>query len=75
MRQVGTRRDRELSGKPSGILLAEGARFSESVSSLSHLAYVPKGVYRYRSHGEANQHDQECLVRAMGALAMQRRDG
>jgi hypothetical protein len=64
-----------MTAKASGFLLTEGARFSESVSSLSHLAYMPKGVYRYRSHGEANQHDQECLVRAMGALAIRRRNG
>jgi hypothetical protein len=57
----------------SGLLLIEGARFSEAVSRLSPTTFVPKGVYRFRTHEEANRHEQDCLVRGMGLLAAERR--
>jgi hypothetical protein len=73
MRQVGSRRERELSVQASGALLAEGARFSESVAHLAPTTFMPKGVYRYGSHDAANRHAQECLTQGMGLLAAGRR--
>ncbi len=73
MRQVGQRREPELALRASGALLAEGARFSESISHLSPTTFVPKGVYRFRSHEQANRHQQDCLVRGMGLLAVARK--
>ena len=72
MRQVGARRERAIAAKANGLLLAEGARVNEAVSGLSRSTFVPKGVYRYKSHEEANQHEQDCLVRGMGLLAAER---
>ncbi|MEY4730705.1 MAG: hypothetical protein RL020_1863 [Pseudomonadota bacterium] len=72
MRQVGVRRDPEVVRKPSGTLLAEGARFNEAMSRLSQSTFIPKGVYHFRSHEDANQHMQGCLVRGMGLLAVDR---
>lgn len=72
MRQVGTRRERPLVARATGLLLAEGAGFNETVSGLSRSTFVPKGVYRYRSHEEANQHELDCLVRGMARLAAER---
>ena len=72
MRQVGARRERAIAAKANGLLLAEGARFNEAVSGLSRSTFVPKGVYRYKSHEEANRHEQDCLVRGMGLLAAER---
>lgn len=73
MKQVGSRRERELSHRASGALLAEGARFSESIAQLSPTTFMPKGLYRYRSHDAANQHAQDCLTLGMGLLAAERR--
>lgn len=73
MRRVGSRRDPELTAQASGLGLAEGARFSESVSRLSPTTFIPKGLYRFNSHEEANRHEQDCLVRGMGLLAAERR--
>jgi hypothetical protein len=56
----------------SGLLLAEGARFSESISRLSQATFVPKGVYRFRSHDAANRHAEDCLVQGMARLAAAR---
>ena len=36
--------------RASGLLLAEGARFNEAISRLAPATFVPKGVYRFRSH-------------------------
>jgi len=73
MRRVGSRREPELTAQASGPSLAEGARFSESVSRLSPRTFIPKGLYRFNSHEEANRHEQDCLVRGMGLLAAERR--
>lgn len=69
MRQVGARRERSISLSASGSLLIEGALFNEAISRLSPSTFVPKGVYRFRSHEAANQHAEDCLVRGMGLLA------
>jgi hypothetical protein len=73
MRQVGTRRERPLARHASGELLAEGARFSETVANLAKTTFIPKGVYRFRSHEEANLHDAEYLAQGMGKLAINHR--
>ncbi|MBK7663695.1 MAG: hypothetical protein IPJ21_09170 [Sterolibacteriaceae bacterium] len=72
MKQVGTRRDPAIEMQASGRLLAEGARFNETVARLSPTTFIPKGVYHFRSHQEANLHEQECLARGMGRLAAKR---
>jgi hypothetical protein len=72
MRQVGSRRERILAVNASGVLLAEGARFNEAISRLSPTTFVPKGIYRFRSHDAANRHAEDCLVRGMGRLAATR---
>ena len=72
MRQVGSRRMRPLAVNASGVLLAEGARFSEEISRLSRTSFVPKGIYRFHSHDDANRHSLDCLVRGMGRLAATR---
>jgi hypothetical protein len=59
----------------SGTLLAEGARFSESVWQLAPIAFIAKGVYRFKSHESANRFDQDCLAAAMASLAARRADG
>ena len=73
MRQVGTRRERTLVEPASGELLIEFGRFNDALSRLAPSTFMPKGVYRYKSHEEANAHAQECLVRGMAELAARRR--
>lgn len=43
-------------------------RLSGAVST-----HVPKGVYRYKTHADANRHQDECLARGMAHLALRRR--
>ena len=73
MRQVGTRQAKPIVEPASGSLLAAGARFNEAIAALAPSTYVLKGVYRFRSHDEANRHEQDCLARGMGLIAAGRR--
>ena len=76
MRQVGTRHEPQITELASGEALAAGARFSESLSRLASSTFIPKGVYRFKTHEAANKHQQDCLARGMGLLAARRsRDG
>ena len=72
MKIIGKRRESTMTARAAGALLAEGARFSESISYLAKTTFIPKGVYRFKSHEAANQHEQDCLVRGMGQLATER---
>ena len=58
--------------EPSGEALAAGARFSESIAHLARSTFIPKGVYRFKTHAEANTHQLECLARGMSLLAAER---
>lgn len=72
MRRVGQRLEPELAAAASGTLLAQGARFSEDMAGLARLGFMPKGVYRYRSHLQANEHELACLAQRMGQRAVLR---
>jgi len=73
VQRVGKRREAERVEKASGLLLAKGARFNEVMARLAPTTFVPKGVYRIKSHEEANRHELDCLVRGMVAVALKRR--
>jgi len=71
--QVGSRCVPGVFERASGQLLAEGARFNESVSRLAPTTFTPKGIYRFATHDEANRHQLDCLASGMGRLALRRR--
>lgn len=72
MRQIGTRVEQVIVERASGSLLAQGALFIEAMSKFSPVTFGTKGVYRYKSHDEAAQHELDCLVEGMGQLAVKR---
>ena len=72
MRQVGARREPAVSEQASGLLLAEGERFNETIARMAPTTFVPTGVYRFKSHDEANRHALDCLARGMARLALKR---
>jgi hypothetical protein len=72
MKTVGSRHEPRITARPSGEALAAGARLSESLSHLAPSTFIPKGVYRFKSHDAANKHQQDCLARGMGSLAARR---
>ena len=76
MKTIGSRRQTVLSEAASGEALAEGARFSETIAHLANSTFIPKGVYRFKTHEAANKHQQDCLALGMAQLAAERtRDG
>jgi len=75
MRTVGQRKQRALSLLGSAELLREGARFNESLQALGtgESAFIPKGVYFFKTLNEADLHRDDCLARGMALLARGRR--
>lgn len=69
---VGHRHERPIVEQADGTLLAEGARFSETIAHLSTSTFIPKGVYRFRSHKDANTQQEDCMVQGIGRLAAER---
>jgi len=72
MKTIGSRRQPQMTAHASGEALAAGARFSESIAHLAKSTFIPKGIYRFKSHEAANKHQQDCLARGMGLLAAAR---
>jgi len=54
--------------------LAEGGRFNDEIHRLptGNTTFIPKGVYHFMTHAEANQQQSACLARGMATLAMER---
>ena len=75
MRRVGHRKERPISFSASAALLAEGARFNDDMHGLptGTSGFIPKGVYRVRTHEVANRHQLDCLVEGMVLTALARR--
>lgn len=64
MRVIGTRKARPVSKNASGGLLKQGAAFNDELHKLptGSTTFFPKGVYRYRTHEEANAHMNDCMI-------------
>ena len=75
MRIVGKRSERPISFSASAALLIEGARFNDEIHRLpTGLAGpIPKGIFRFRRHEDANRQQDECLAAAMMRAGKDRR--
>lgn len=74
MKIVGLRRERPIETHASGSLLAEGARFNDEIHRLptGNTTFIPKGVYRFKTHEEAYQHQLDCITKGMARIAQER---
>lgn len=74
MRTIGRRQEPEITFLPSAALLAEGARFNDDIHHLptGSRTFIRKGLYRFKSHTEANRHDLDCLAEIMAEIALER---
>jgi hypothetical protein len=72
MKQIGHRTTPPLRPQADAVSLIEGARFNEALAALGPSGIMPKGVYRFRTHEQANQHQAECLAHGMADLALRR---
>jgi hypothetical protein len=77
MKTVGSRKERPLSIVASGAILAEGTRFNDEIHRLQtgNSTFEPKGVYRFMTHADANQHQIDCLAQGMAKIAQERSYG
>lgn len=75
MRTIGQRTQRPITFASSADALIEGARFNDEIHRLptGKATFIPKGVYRFRSHEDANQHQQDCLVAGMARIALEKK--
>ena len=67
MRLVGSRKERPITFHASGELLAEGASWNDEMHKLPSggTTCIPKGVFRFKSHEEANEHWLTCVSNAV----------
>lgn len=74
MRVVGNRKERPISFGASDGALAEGISFNEAMKRLptGNIGFIKKGVYRFRTHSDANQHQDEAQARMMAKIADER---
>ncbi|MCX7165453.1 MAG: hypothetical protein NTV11_04155 [Rhodocyclales bacterium] len=63
-----------ISFSASAARLAEGARFNDEIHRLpsGSDSFIPKGVYHFKAHAEANQHQSDCLAKGMASVARAR---
>ena len=74
MRTVGRRKEHPITFSASSALLAEGARFNDEMHRLptGSTTFIPKGVYHFKNHEDANRQQQDLLVEGMAEIAMER---
>lgn len=74
MRIVGSRKEQPISFSASSELLVEGACFNDEIHHLptGGITSFPKGVFRYKTHEDANRHELDCLTEGMAQIAMER---
>lgn len=62
--------------EPNADSLASGIAFSADLSRLAGgVVMFPKGIFRYKTHEEANEHEARCLAEGMARLARERSRG
>jgi hypothetical protein len=73
--KVGKRKEKTISWHASAEAFTEGVQFNESLQSLPSGGdtFIPKGVYFFKTHQEADKHRNECLIRGIAALATSRK--
>jgi hypothetical protein len=77
MKTVGSRKERPVGIEASGALLEQGARFNDELHRLptGNMTFIPKGLYRFKTHAEANEHQMDCLIKGMARIALERGRG
>lgn len=68
MKIVGKRKERGITFHADGNLLREGALFNTEMQKMQSTFRFPRGVFRYKSHEEADRHMMECVINSMVAV-------
>ena len=64
MKTVGKRSEPIITFHATAGNLREGARFNEETQRIAgkSFALIPKGVYHFKTHEEANRHSDESII-------------
>ena len=68
MKISGKRKEREITIHANGALLKEGALFNIEIQKMQATFCFSRGVFRYKSHEDADRHMMECVVNSMVAI-------
>lgn len=68
MKVVGKRKERDIAFHADGALLREGAMFNTEMQKMQSIFRFPRGVFRYKSHEEADRHMMDCVVNSIVAV-------
>lgn len=73
-RVVGKKREPSIAFDASAELLLKGMRFNDEMNKTfkRQSAGIPKGLYRFRSLKEANEHQEACVASHMARLSEER---
>jgi len=74
MRIVGRKSEPLPTSSASGEALMRAASFNEMMQSImpyGKIGCIPKGIYRFKNHEEANRQQEECLVRHMAKIQIE----
>lgn len=74
MRIAGKRKERDIIFHADGALLKEGALFNTEMQKMQSTFRFPRGVFRYKSHEEADRHMMECVIDSIVAVQKIRHD-
>lgn len=72
MKVVGRRKEQAITFHADAALLREGALFNTEMQKLQSTFRFPRGVYRYKSHADADRHMMECVVNSVVAVQKSR---
>jgi hypothetical protein len=72
MRIAGSRKERDITFHADGALLKEGALFNTEMQKMQSTFRFPRGVFRYKSHEEADRHMMKCVVDSIVAVQKNR---
>lgn len=74
MRTIGRKSEPLPTSAASGEALMCAASFNEMMQSImpyGKMGCIPKGIYRFKTHEEANRQQDECLVRHMAKIQLE----
>jgi hypothetical protein len=74
LKVVGRRKPPSVSFDADAELLRTACAWNESMQRLptGETAFFPKGVYRYKTHEEAQAHLDRCVAERMARIALER---
>lgn len=65
MKIIGKRKQQDITFHASGEMLIKCARFNDEMHKMhgDKMNFFPKGIFRYKTHNDANRHWDEMLIK------------